>query len=135
MTPLRIGLAVALTALFAVAGCGGDDDESGGDNGGRPSTSKTPDRGKTGKPVTVVIKDRKFSPRRVTVARGGSIYWVNKDAKENHTATKKRGPGQAPASPNIGLGGGTYTDFFRARGRIEYICTNHPRMRGVIVVE
>ena len=122
MAPLRIALAVALTALFAVAGCGDDDDESGGDKGFRPD-------------VTVVIKDRKFSPQRVTVARGGSIYWVNKDAKENHTATKKRGPGQTPASPNIGLGGGTYTDFFRARGRIEYICTYHPRMRGVIVVE
>ena len=87
------------------------------------------------KQATVIIKDREFSPRRVTVARGGSIYWVNKDAKSNHTATKTRGPGQAPASPNIGLGGDTYTDFFRTRGRIEYICTYHREMKGYITVK
>ena len=131
MTPLRIGLAVALTALFAVAGCGGD--ESGDDSGSRPSTSETPRKG--GKPVTVNIKNFKFTPQRVTVARGGSVYWVNKDRKANHTATRRSGPGKAPNSPNIGLRGGTYTDFFRARGTVTYICTYHPRMRGVVVVE
>jgi plastocyanin len=86
------------------------------------------------KQMTVTIKDFKFTPQRVVVARGGSVYWVNKEAKVNHTATKKSGPGAAPNSPNIGWGGDTYTDFFKVTGTIQYICTYHPRMKGYITV-
>jgi plastocyanin len=109
--------------FFAVAGCGGDDGES-------DRTKKVPRK------VTVTIKDFKYSPQRVVVARGGTIMWVNKEARTRHTATKTRGPSYAPNSPNIGWGGGTYTDFFKRRGKIKYVCTYHPRrMKGFITVQ
>ena len=80
------------------------------------------------------IKDFQFTPRRVTVKKGGAVYWVNED-QENHTATKSSGPGEAPNSPNIGLAGGTYTDYFKETGEIRYICTYHPKMKGTVTVK
>jgi plastocyanin len=121
------------------AGGGGD---AGGEGGTQPATGQEQDGSPQGGKwppeglVTVKIKDFKFIPQRVEVPKDGWIMWVNEETKTNHTATKTRGPGYAPSSPNIGWGGDTYTDNFKARGEIEYICTYHPlKMKGFITVK
>ena len=91
------------------------------------------------KRVTVTIRDFEYSPRRVTIRRGGSVYWVNRSRSREHTATFKSGPKSPdyspPASDYIGRMGGTYEDIFKARGTTTYHCTIHPRMTGVVVVK
>jgi plastocyanin len=93
------------------------------------------------KRVTVTIRDFEFGPKRVTIRRGGSVYWVNKSKGMEHTATFKSGPPpksgnySPPASPYIGRMGGTYEDFFKTRGTTVYYCTIHPSMRGFITVK
>jgi plastocyanin len=190
MTRSRLSALLA-AACFAVAGCGGDDDEdqvAGGEGKGGASKEARPspdrDAGAKGseeeedggavageeeaerraraeeqgeapgqeqaarkegrrrsgarrppKRVTVVIKAFEYRPATVVVRRGGSVYWINKERRVNHTVTKKKGPSYAPDSPDVGWGGDTYEDFFRARGTIIYSCTYHPRMRGKVTVK
>ena len=116
---------------------GGEQPEAGGQDpeGGGQDPAEGAGPGGAPKQVTVSITDFAFKPARVRVARGGTIMWTNRSRTENHTAVRRSGPGQAPNSGNIGLGEGTYTDFFKSSGTVRYHCTYHPRMRGVVVVE
>ncbi len=70
-----------------------------------------------------------YSPNPQTVSKGGSVTFVNNDSI-SHTAT---------SSGNFDTGliaaGGRATVTFQNAGSFTYICTIHPGMTGVIVVQ
>ena len=120
-------LLVLMTALaFALAACGGDDEEEGGGAAGGGAPKKS---------VTVVEKDIQFKPKSVTVAKGGTVTWVNEDSAP-HDVTKEGGPGPDFSSGKGDMKkGDRYKRSFNAAGAIKYVCTVHPGMTGEVVVK
>lgn len=77
----------------------------------------------------VTIEGVKYDPPTVTVKRGDSVTWTNKDPYP-HTVTA---PG-AFDSKEIGADR-KWTYVARKAGRYDYICTLHPNMKGTLVVQ
>jgi plastocyanin len=79
---------------------------------------------------TVTIEGMRFQPEVLTVARGDTIVWINKDIVP-HTATSKTGGFD---SKDIQVDKAwQYTA--RQRGEFAYICTFHPTMTATLQVE
>ena len=84
-----------------------------------------------GKPAThrVVIDGLKYDPETLTVKRGDTVIWTNKDPFP-HTVTA---PGKFD-SHEIAAGG-SWKYVARTAGEYSYICTLHANMKGVLRVE
>lgn len=79
---------------------------------------------------TVTIEGMRFHPERLTVARGDAVVWINKDLVP-HTATSESGQFDSK---------GIQTDkswkFIAGQeGEFAYICTFHPAMKAVLLVQ
>lgn len=81
----------------------------------------------------VTIENMMFSPSQITVAKGGTVTWTNKDSIP-HTVTDDLSNVGGPASGDI-QPGKTYSFTFDKTGSFQYHCTIHPSMRGTIVVK
>lgn len=77
---------------------------------------------------TVIIQGYNFQPSELTVQKGETVKWINKDSVQ-HTATG--------ASFDSGLLGKdkTFEHTFNEAGTFDYICTPHPYMKGKIIVK
>lgn len=84
-----------------------------------------------GKPAThrVVIDGLKYEPETLTVKRGDTVIWTNKDPFP-HTVTA---PGKFD-SHDIAAEG-SWKFVARTAGEYAYICTLHQNMKGVLRVE
>ena len=78
---------------------------------------------------TVVIEGVKYEPDTLTVKRGETVVWVNKDPFP-HTVTAKG----AFDSRDIGAGK-SWKYIARKSGEYAYICTLHSNMKGALKVE
>ncbi|GAB3655069.1 cupredoxin domain-containing protein [Ramlibacter alkalitolerans] len=78
---------------------------------------------------TVKIEGMKYLPETITVQRGDKIVWQNKDMVP-HTVTAKG----SFDSGNID-GGKSWSHAMKKAGRFDYVCTFHPGMKAVVVVE
>ena len=78
---------------------------------------------------TVTIDGTRYLPEVVTVKRGDTVAFVNKDPFP-HTVTS----GKVFDSRDIGADR-SWKHTFRKAGRFDYICTLHPNMTGAVVVE
>jgi plastocyanin len=119
-------LGIACLAL-AAAGCG-----SSTNNGGSSDTSSqnaTPSANGDG--TAVEMKNIQFSPREQAVKVGEKVTWVNQDDVD-HNVTTTGGPAKFNSN-NFGKGG-TYTYTPGKAGKIQYTCTLHPGMDGVLNV-
>jgi plastocyanin len=79
---------------------------------------------------TVTIEGMRFQPERLTVARGDTVVWVNKDLAP-HTATSKDGvfdSGTIQAEKS-------WRFTAREKGEFGYICTFHPTMTATLRVK
>jgi plastocyanin len=79
---------------------------------------------------TVVMDGTTYKPEALTVKRGDTVVWVNKDPFP-HTVTSKEGGFD---SHNIGEGK-SWRYTARKAGEFPYACTLHPTMKGVLVVQ
>lgn len=79
----------------------------------------------------IVIDNYKFQPAVLTVAKGTTVIWNNKD-DDVHTIKSQGGP-EMFQSPGLQTGA-QYKFTFSRPGTYHYICTVHPYMHGVIVV-
>src|SRR5215469_13203451 len=75
-------------------------------------------------PVDVVIDNFAFGPSTLTVARGSTVTWTNKD-DDPHTVV-------SDADPKLFKSGALDTDdhfafTFNDTGTFKYFCTIHPR--------
>lgn len=82
-------------------------------------------------PVThsVVIEGVKFEPEALTVKRGETVVWVNKDPFP-HTVTAK-----GTFDSHDIAAGKSWRYIARKPGEYVYICTLHPNMKGALKVE
>lgn len=79
----------------------------------------------------VTINHYAFHPATLTVRKGATVTWINKD-DDVHTIKSTDGP-EAFASTALD-NGSQFTFTFHHAGTYHYICTVHPYMHGVIVV-
>ena len=77
----------------------------------------------------VTIRNFRFVPARIVVARGTRVVWTNRDGAD-HTVVSSRGHW---SSRNLGTGA-RFSRTLRRRGRFPYICSIHPFMHGTVVV-
>jgi len=127
---------LALGAVL-VAGCGGSSSSSSKSSASSapaaaPPASSTPAAKPStgGATVAVSMKNIQFSPKSITAKVGQTIKWTNDDSVDhNVTATS----GETFKSSNFGQGS-TYSTKLTKAGTIQYVCTIHPGMTGMIVV-
>jgi plastocyanin len=79
----------------------------------------------------ITISNYSFHPAAVTVNKGATVVWVNRD-DDVHTIKSTGGP-ETFASPALDSGNQFRFTFQRA-GTYHYTCSVHPYMHGVIVV-
>ncbi|MBI2109238.1 MAG: cupredoxin family copper-binding protein [Parcubacteria group bacterium] len=79
--------------------------------------------------VLATIQGFAFSPASITVKKGTTIVWTNKDSV-GHTVT---GGGGGPDSRLLGEGE-SYSFTFNNAGVFNYVCSPHPSMRGTVTV-
>ena len=79
----------------------------------------------------ITIDNYSFTPGTLTVKRGTTVTWTNKD-DDVHTIKGADGP-EAFSSPAL-ESGARFGFTFQHAGTYHYICTVHPYMHGVIVV-
>jgi plastocyanin len=78
---------------------------------------------------TVTMENMRFAPHALTVARGDTIVWVNRDPVP-HTATSKDG---AFDSGTV-LSEKSWRFTVRQKGEFPYSCTFHPTMTATLEV-
>lgn len=79
---------------------------------------------------TVTIEGVRFQPDHLTVARGDTVVWVNKDLVP-HTATSESGGFDSGTIP----AGGSWEYTVRQKGEFAYTCTYHPTMKATLNVK
>jgi plastocyanin len=121
---MRCLLAVMpLTAVIALAGCGGDDSSSSG--GG----SSSAEGAKAGSSVT--MKDIAFSPKTLPVKVGQKVTWTNEEAVDHNVVATK---GASFKSDAFGEGK-TFSYTPKKAGTVDYECTLHPGMTAKLEVK
>jgi plastocyanin len=77
----------------------------------------------------VILRQLRFSPRKLVIRRGDTVTWLWRDGKVLHNvvSNKFRGLDNPKAS-------GSLTKRFTRSGTYPYFCTIHAGMTGTIVV-
>jgi len=78
---------------------------------------------------TVVMDCVAYQPATITVKRGATVSFVNKDPYP-HTVTSAGNFDSKEIAA-----GKTWKYTAKKAGRFDYICTLHPNMKGTLVVE
>ena len=78
---------------------------------------------------TVVIEGTNYAPVTLTVKRGDTVVWINKDPFP-HTVTAK-----GIFDSRVIAAGRSWRYTARKPGEFAYICDLHPTMRGTLKVE
>jgi plastocyanin len=81
------------------------------------------------KSVTVTIGNYGYSPKVLTIKKGTTVTWINKD-NVPHTITADN---SGPTSANLGYND-KYTYTFNTAGIVGYHCELHNGMTGTIIV-
>ena len=79
---------------------------------------------------TVTIEGMRFQPERLTVARGDTIVWVNKDLVP-HTATSEAGRFDSQTIQTEK----SWKFTAGTKGEFPYVCTFHPAMKAMLNVK
>lgn len=86
----------------------------------------------TAKPNEVLITDFKFGPDKITVKKGTTVTWTNKDEAQ-HDITPTGGGSDFERSKLLAQNE-SYNFTFNEVGKYEYKCSPHPYMKGAIEV-
>lgn len=97
----------------------GDTADGGPPSDERPAAPSTAD---------VVIPDRRFTPREVTITAGGTVTWRNQDG--SHTVTADDGTFDSGVFED----GQAFSRTFATAGTVTYLCRLHPEMTGTVTV-
>ena len=79
---------------------------------------------------TVTIEGMRFQPESLTVARGDTVVWVNKDLVP-HTATSEAGSFDS----QIIQADKSWRFTAKKKGEFPYICTFHRTMKAMLRVK
>lgn len=81
----------------------------------------------------VFIQDFSFSPKKLTIAKGTTLKWTNKD-NAHHDVKPDSDYGSAFAASKLMAMGESYSFTFNTPGTYNYHCTPHPYMKAIIEV-
>ena len=81
--------------------------------------------------TSVEISGFAFSPSTITVTKGATVTWTNKDSI-GHTVTETDGQ-DGPKSGDLNQGQ-SYSFTFNTVGTFKYNCSIHPNMTGTVIV-
>lgn len=86
--------------------------------------------------VEIALEAARFNPSDVTIARGGTVRWVNAESIA-HTITPASGnPAGGWQSQNVPAQSGfSFSHTFNSAGTFNYNCTLHAGMSGVVRVQ
>jgi plastocyanin len=123
-TRLQVGAACLLLAVVAalLGGCGSNAGGTDQSSSGLSETQGT---------RTVTIQDYTYKPTSITVPKGTSVIFTNRDSTP-HTATSKESGVFESSSIDTGKTGKITLE---KTGTFAYYCVFHPFMKGTIVVE
>lgn len=79
---------------------------------------------------TVTIDASRFEPASLTVTRGDTVVWINKDIIP-HTATAPNGAFDSGGLPL----GQSWTYRPKQVGEFAYVCAFHPTMMATLIVK
>lgn len=83
---------------------------------------------------TVTIEGMAYRPPTLTVRRGDTVVWRNKDVVP-HTATAAPSPTPAGHFDSGHLApGAAWSWTASSSGRFDYVCTYHPGMKATVVI-
>ena len=109
-------IGMIFVGIVLISGCAG------------PRQTQVPQSTQNGVPsATVDIKGFAFDPSTITVSRGTTVTWTNRDSVP-HTVT-----GDLFGSGSISQDG-TYSHTFQEVGTFDYHCTTHTNMQGKVIV-
>lgn len=78
---------------------------------------------------SVNIQDYKYTPSTVTVKKGETVIWTNRDSVQHDVSGVGEFKGPLLTS------GESFSYTFDTVGTYDYICTPHPYMQGTVIVE
>ena len=79
----------------------------------------------------IEIKDKKYSPAKLTIKVGQSVVWTNRDDSDHSLVADDRSFGTKDDLSR----GDSYKFTFTKKGKFKYHCKYHPREKGEITVE
>ncbi len=82
------------------------------------------------KEATVEIRASGYYPSTVTIAKGGTVTWINKDSKEHSVTNVERKFNSQRIDPDF-----SWSHTFEKEGYYSYGCIYHPEMKGKVVVK
>lgn len=121
----RLVMMLAIMALVLAAACAPAATPTKAPAAATPGAAK-PAAGET----EIALQNSAFNPKTVTVPRGTTVRWTNKDSVD-HTASARQGTFE---SGNMKKDG-TFTFKFDQAGAFEYFCKYHANMTGTITVQ
>ena len=83
-----------------------------------------------GRTHSIEIRGMQFHPPVLTVARGDTVVWINRDIVP-HTATST---GKNKWDTGQLAQGATGRYVPRRAGKVRYSCTLHPTMKGLLII-
>ena len=130
----NLNLVLPLIAALVVAGCVGQATSAGTADTGVPSeeSEQTVIKEATAaKTVTIDIANFEFKTPVVTIKKGDTVKWTQRDSV-GHTVTSDNNVWES--SPTL-KSGETFEHMFMEAGTFTYHCTPHPYMKGKVIVE
>jgi plastocyanin len=132
--------AALLAAAACVAGCGSSSSGS-GSAASSPSPATSPSAATSPTPTSsggtalsgtraVAIQNFAFTPKIMTVARGTTITWTNKDSTAHTVTSTSNVFDSGHLNP-----GKTFSFTFAKAGTYAYMCTIHPFMTATVIVQ
>ena len=79
----------------------------------------------------VIIKDFSFNPQELTIKRGETVHWENREKRQYHSVWFEA---LGEEQPDYFFPDESYERDFGETGSFPYRCGPHPRMTGVVHV-
>lgn len=105
--PLLTGMALSIIALFCLG----------------IAQDKKVDK------IDIVMEDVQFKPEEVTIKKGQTIRWTNKDNRDHIIVARDQSFKSGNLRPKE-----TFEHKFTEAGEFEYSCAYRPRMTGKVIV-
>jgi plastocyanin len=83
------------------------------------------------KEVVVKIYKKAYIPAQITVQKGDTVIWQNREKRQYHNVWFKQ---FVKEEPDYLFPGDTYQYTFNKVGKFSYECGPHPMMKGVVTV-
>ncbi len=80
----------------------------------------------------VIIKDFKFQPQHITIRKGQTVTWENREKRQYHSVWFEALGEEEPA--DYLFPEDTYERTFSESGKFPYRCGPHPEMTGSVTV-